>query len=119
MFAAVNISLIGHAFAANLPWLARAGAMWLWYQWIGFAMSEISYMLYLVHFPLLAWRYFTVFAPAQMEPNAFSLGILALALIVVIGYSAALWWLFERNTDRFRGALTAWWLHRMKSPRQA
>jgi len=82
-------------------------------------MSEISYTLYLVHFPLLAWMYFTFFAPAQMQPSAFSLGILALALIVVIGYSAALWWLFERNTDRFRGALTAWWQHRMKSPRQA
>jgi len=61
-----NDFLIGAAFTLMVPWLARAGATSAVYRRIGFTLSEFSYTLYLVHFPVLAWIYFTFAAPAQL-----------------------------------------------------
>jgi peptidoglycan/LPS O-acetylase OafA/YrhL len=97
-----NDFLIGAAFAAMVPWLARAGAESALYRRVGFMMSECSYTLYLVHFPLLAWIYFTFTAPAQLPFDARSVVIMACVLGVVMLYAGAIWWLFERNTDRVR-----------------
>jgi len=102
--------VIGAAFAAALPFLARAGASWPAYRRIGFILSEMSYTLYLVHFPLMAWIYFTFVAPGQWAFGPASVAALLGILAVVMVYAAAIWWLFERNTDRVR-ALVAQYLH--------
>ena len=69
-------------------------------------MSEFSYTLYLVHFPLLAFLYFSFAAPAQLPFGAESLAILAGVMALVLAYAGAVWWLFERNTDRVRTFVT-------------
>jgi peptidoglycan/LPS O-acetylase OafA/YrhL len=97
-----NDFLIGLSLAAMIPWLARAKVSSDWYRRIGFILSEFSYTLYLVHFPLLAWIYFVFLAPRQLAFNATSLAILAGLLALVTLYAWAIWWLFERNTDRVR-----------------
>ena len=102
--------VIGAAFAMALPFLARAGASSRAYRRTGFILSEMSYTLYLVHFPVLAWIYFTFAAPGQWAFGLVSVATLAAILLVVVGYAAAIWWLFERNTDRVR-ALVAHYLH--------
>lgn len=102
--------VIGAAFAAALPFLARAGASWAAYRRAGFILSEMSYTLYLVHFPLMAWIYFTFAAPGQWAFGLASVAALLGILAVVMVYAAAIWWLFERNTDRVR-ALVAQYLH--------
>lgn len=98
--------VVGAAFAAALPWLARAPAASAPYRRIGFALSEMSYTLYLVHFPLLAWIYFTFVAPRQWTPGAGSLAVLVALLGGVMLYAAGIWWLFERNTGRVRAIVT-------------
>lgn len=102
--------VIGATFALALPFLARAKAPWLAYRRVGFILSEMSYTLYLVHFPVLAWIYFTFAAPGQWAFGFTSVAALLGILAVVMVYAAAIWWLFERNTDRVR-ALVAQYLH--------
>ncbi len=69
-------------------------------------MSEISYTLYLVHFPLLACLFFVVFHGRQIMPNPLTTLWFAGILGLTIFYSIFVWWLFERNTDRVRK-----WIH--------
>jgi peptidoglycan/LPS O-acetylase OafA/YrhL len=94
--------VIGAAFAVALPFLARARASSPSYRRVGFLLSEMSYTLYLVHFPVLAWIYFTFAAPGQWAFGLVSVAALAGILLMVVTYAAAIWWLFERNTDRVR-----------------
>ena len=101
-----NDFLIGVAFAAAVPWLARAGTTSRLYRRSGFVLSEFSYTLYLVHFPLLAWLYFTFAAPAQLPLGGHALAVMASALALVLVYAWAVWWLFERNTDRLRSLVS-------------
>ena len=86
-----------------VPWLARAGAASTLYRRVGSMMSEFSYTLYLVHFPLLAFIYFTFVAPAQLPFGVGSIAVLTGILVIVLAYAWAIWWLFERNTDPVRG----------------
>ncbi len=94
--------VISAAFAAALPWLARARSPSALYRRIGFGLSEMSYTLYLVHFPLAACLYFVLQAPRQWSFTALSVAGLAGVLAVEMLYAGAIWWLFERNTDRVR-----------------
>ena len=65
-------------------------------------ISEMSYTLYLVHFPIMAFFFFVFFKGSQMAPDGIS-GLCFFAIIALtILYSGATWWLFERNTDRVR-----------------
>jgi peptidoglycan/LPS O-acetylase OafA/YrhL len=102
----------GAAFAVALPWLTRAGARSTSYRRAGFLLSEMSYTLYLVHFPLLAWIYFVFVGPRQWAFGLASVGALIAILLVVMIYAAAIWWLFERNTDRVRAFVA----HYLKHP---
>jgi peptidoglycan/LPS O-acetylase OafA/YrhL len=67
--------------------------------------SEISYTLYLVHFPVLAFLFLSYFKGSQMTPGLTSGSWFVVTLGGVLLYSAAIWWLFERNTDRVRKAM--------------
>jgi len=73
---------------------------------ISAGMSEISYSLYLVHFPLLAYLFFVLFQGRQMIPSPMTPLWFSGVLGITISYSVVIWWLFERNTDRFRK-----WIH--------
>lgn len=97
--------LLGVSFGATVPWLARAAAPWRWYRRVALALSELSYTLYLVHFPLLAWLYFAVVGPDQWRFGAAGVALYAAVVAGVLVYAAAIWWLFERNTDRVRAFL--------------
>jgi len=66
------------------------------------AFSEFSYTLYLVHFPVLAWLFFTGFHGHRILPDQLGFLVFAAILAGVILYAAAVWWCFERNTDRVR-----------------
>lgn len=76
------------------------------YCMISAGMSEISYTLYLVHFPLLTCLFFVLLQGRHIEPSLLTslwfAGILGLTII----YSILVWWLFERNTDLVRK-----WVH--------
>ena len=72
------------------------------YGMISAGMSEISYTLYLVHFPLLAFLFFGFFKGNPMAPGITSGSWFAITLGGVLLYAGAIWWLFERNTDHLR-----------------
>lgn len=67
-----------------------------------FALSEISYSMYLVHFPILFFIGATVLKGKQY-PSSFggwSTFMILSSFLALL--SAAFWWLFERKTPRFR-----------------
>jgi peptidoglycan/LPS O-acetylase OafA/YrhL len=61
-------------------------------------LSEISYTLYLVHFPLVIFIWFTVLAPTQLQPDFTGAMIFTAILAAALIYSHAVWWFFERHT---------------------
>lgn len=72
------------------------------YGWLSAGISEISYTLYLVHFPFLAFLFFVWFQGRRITPGTLDslwfMGFLGLT----IAYSIIVWLGFERNTGRFR-----------------
>ena len=66
------------------------------------AASEVSYTLYLVHFPVMAFLFFSFLPGRQMVPGFLTGGVFCVILGCILLYSVAIWWLFERNTDRIR-----------------
>lgn len=94
--------LLGFITALWLPGLARLGGFGGLYGKLAKALSEISYTLYVVHFPLLFLMASLLFLPRQFVPDATGLGWLVAAMIFALFYAACIWRLFERNTDAIR-----------------
>lgn len=94
--------LIGCLVAMTVPWMASAQSRFQLYRRVGYGLSEMSYTLYLVHFPLLAWLYFVFLAPAQFAFGGVAFAWLALILVGVFACAWATWWVFERNTHHVR-----------------
>ena len=94
--------LIGVGCAALVAGLAVRASSNHFYGIISAGASEISYTLYLVHFPLLAFLFFGFFKGNQMPPGMNATAWFGLILAGTLLYSAAIWWIFERNTDRVR-----------------
>ena len=64
--------------------------------------SEFSYTLYLVHFPLLAFIFYTAFHGQQLAPGLLGAVWFGGLSVLMLLYAGGIWWCFERNTDRFR-----------------
>lgn len=62
-------------------------------------LSEMSYSLYLFHFPLAA---FLFMAPVRIQPSPFAYLQFLLGLAAMVGFGYVMWWLFERHTDGVR-----------------
>lgn len=67
------------------------------------SVSEISYSLYLVHFPVVLLIYTFFYRDAQVEPAPFNLMMFGVWMGVQVLAGAAFWWLFERHTPKVRG----------------
>ncbi len=96
---------IGGGVAVLVAGLATREARWKPYRKLSRWGSEISYTLYLVHFPLLAFLFFVFFQGARSCPGIAGLLGFSAILLAVLTYAAAVWWCFERNTDRIRSFL--------------
>jgi peptidoglycan/LPS O-acetylase OafA/YrhL len=97
--------LIGIGCAALVAGLATRASASYFYGMLSAGASEISYTLYLVHFPVLAFLFFGYFKGSQMTPGPTSGSWFAITLGGVLLYSTAIWGVFERNTDRVRKAM--------------
>lgn len=97
--------LFGLACAFALPSLARLRNPGGFYGRASFWLSEISFTLYVVHFPFALFLWFALFAPAQYPLGATGLAIWFGLLLAVLAYALGMWWLFERNTGRVRQAV--------------
>lgn len=93
VFAVWMISLIG-------PWQKSS-----LYSRLATGLSEISYTLYVVHFPLLFFAAAVLLKGHQFPPNTEGfVWYVGLSVLIVI-ISVAMWWLFERNTTWVRKRL--------------
>ncbi len=88
------------AVALTLPVLATLPSPGGLYSALARASSELSYTLYLTHFPLLTLIVLVGFAPDRLPPSIFAAGLYAGLLSVALIWAAIVWWCFERNTDR-------------------
>ncbi|MEQ1687234.1 MAG: acyltransferase [Sphingopyxis sp.] len=98
---------LGVATALWLPALACAPAWGGLYAKVSKAISEISYTLYVVHFPLLFFLASALFLPRQFVPDLTGMAWLVSGVLFAICYAAVMWRLFERNTDHIRRRMTA------------
>lgn len=103
-------SIFAAGIALTLPWLTearinRALARHAMVARTAAFLAGMSYSLYLFHYPALNIldRWFT---PGPVSAAAFIHSLTALAIL--FAFAAAMYWLFERNTDRVRRRLKAW-----------
>jgi len=96
---------VGATFALLVPGLAARNSAPVWYQHIATRLSNISYTLYVVHFPLLVFITFAFFAPVRHQPDFSGYALYSMLLAGVLVCAGGVWWIFERNTDRIRQGL--------------
>lgn len=94
--------LIGFTFAGTVPYLATHNYESKFYKYISGWLSNISYSLYLFHFPLLAFFYFSFILPHFSQPNLLNLLSFCFVFFTVLGYATLMWYLFERHTNKVR-----------------
>ena len=93
---------VGITFALWMLALSGAWRTGAWWTRLVTGLSEISYTLYVVHFPLLFFAAAVLLKGRQFPADGqgfFWFAILAAAILLI---SAGMWWLFERNTDAVR-----------------
>lgn len=94
--AAFALLVVGLSIAGNpVPSLRRAFT----------GLSEISYTLYLVHFPVLALLFYSSLAGRRFQVNLGAYLLFGTLLVLTVTFAAGFWWCFERNTDRVRRSL--------------
>jgi len=92
---------LGLTFASTLPFMSsneKGG----WYKVVSERLSNVSYTLYLVHFPLLAFGFYVFRLPHLSQPTPENGMTYAVVCGVVLGYATLIWWFFERRTDDFK-----------------
>lgn len=77
-------------------------AQWKWLSKVSTALSEISYSMYLVHFPLVVLIAGYSLRGRQLQPDLTGILTFAAWLVVLVLCSAGFWWLFERQTPKVR-----------------
>ena len=92
--------IFGLAIAFVLPVLATAQSFGKLYRFSARWGAEISYTLYLTHFPILSLIVLVLFAPDRFHPGLTG-GIVYGGLFgLAFSWAVAFWWCFERHTNR-------------------
>lgn len=100
--------MVAATFALWMPGLLGPWPKTGWWSRVATALSELSYTLYVVHFPLLFFIVALAIGGHQWPPNAAGLLVFALLALGVLAFSTLWWWLFERRTQDVRR-----WMNRM------
>ena len=94
--------LIGLAFAGTLPFLTRLKSGGQIYSGVAVHLSNVSYSLYLFHFPIIAFLFYGLLPKPRFQPSLSGYTGYAACLLLLLLISFALWWLFERRTPQVR-----------------
>jgi peptidoglycan/LPS O-acetylase OafA/YrhL len=81
----------------RLPWFAK-GSLYL---------SELSYSLYLSHFPMVILIASIAYQSQKIQPTISALAQFFSWFLLLIGFGFAMWWLFESRTDIVRERVRA------------
>lgn len=68
-------------------------------------LSEISYTLYISHFPLIMLLYASNFRKCQLEFNLLNLFIFVFWVGALVVVATLLWFCFEKRTDRIKSII--------------
>jgi peptidoglycan/LPS O-acetylase OafA/YrhL len=98
---------LGLAMALILPIFAHMPSPGGTYSSAARRSSEISYTLYLTHFPFLTMIVMVGIAPMRWPPSLEAAGIYAALLSAATAWAAIVWWCFERNTDSVYDTLSS------------
>ena len=90
---------LGFVVAAALPVLALLPPAGFYYRNIARALSELSYTLYLTHFPLLTLIALVCLGPDRFAPGLHGGIIFIVLFVTALAWAVLVWWCFERNTD--------------------
>lgn len=99
--------LLGITVAAVLPVLALTPAPWTPYQRITHGLSEVSYTLYVTHFPLLMAATMIFLAPDRLKPGGGTFALYCACIAGVLVWAVGFWACFERHTNRLYRDLAA------------
>jgi peptidoglycan/LPS O-acetylase OafA/YrhL len=101
-------SMLGIAFAV---WMLAITGSWRregWLSRISSGLSEISYTLYVVHFPILFWVAAVLLQGHQFRTDWVGYSWFFGLTLVTLAIAAGMWWAFERNTTRVRRWAESW-----------
>lgn len=70
-------------------------------------MSDISFSLYLTHFPVILLIAATFYGNHQCQPNTMGIAQFMVWLGACLFIAVLFWWLFERHTGTVRSKLMA------------
>jgi len=93
---------IGVAFAFWMLFLTDRFQTTGWWSQLVTGLSEISYTLYVIHFPLLFFVAAVFLKGRQFHPDAAGCSLFAGLAAFIFIVSTGMWWLFERNTEAAR-----------------
>ena len=105
--------------AAALPVLALLPSPGGIYRRTARGASEISYSLYLTHFPLLTLLVFWSFGGTRFMPGVEGALVYLALLAVAIIWAALVWWCFERNTHKVHSWLRAAFASRTRAVQES
>jgi peptidoglycan/LPS O-acetylase OafA/YrhL len=92
--------IFGMTVAIALPILVVAPTFGKFYQSSTRAAAEISYTLYLTHFPFLTFLVMVGLAPHRFQPGWSGAVVYGGLLICALAWATGVWWCFERKTER-------------------
>jgi peptidoglycan/LPS O-acetylase OafA/YrhL len=94
--------LMGLSFGLTVPFLALHQPGVAWYRKVAVGLSDISYTLYAVHFPVIVFFTFTLIGAKNAVPSVSSYMHFVGYLGMILFYATAVWWLFESRTGVVR-----------------
>ena len=94
--------LLGMVFAALLPIILQFRQPPKYIVLLSMWLSDFSYTIYLAHFPLAAFLWYTFYSSERLSPSQAVTARLLASAAIIITYCFSMFWFFERNTDKLR-----------------
>jgi len=108
-FSALNDVLIGICFSFLLISIREFEVSWglnNYFNRFSIWLSEISFSLYIFHFPIVLLIYSIFYSKKQIILNPLSFIHFTFWFLLIVLISSGFWWLFERNTFIVRNFLS-------------
>ena len=101
----LSMALITMFLLVSLDSRSRAVSLWRPVSRMAFHLSEMSYSLYLTHFPFVLLIGGIVLRGHRLQPNAAGFAIYLGWLCALLALAWCFWFIFERRTHQLRQAL--------------